>query len=123
VGDRFEQFIGAAEQGVAQLRTVAASIGGVGGNQMPLAVLANDPAAKILDANLQPAAARRTFLDEIGGIRHRGASSFAPAAPWAKNPIIALRAILSITTLAIWAAIRPNRSSASKMDYVDNSAV
>ena len=49
MGDRFEQFIGAAEQRVAQLRTVAAGIGGIGGDQMPLAVLADDPAAKILD--------------------------------------------------------------------------
>jgi hypothetical protein len=75
VRDRFEQLIGPAKQSVARIRTIVPGVGRIDGNQMPLAMLTNNPSPKILDANLQPPAASGTFLDEVGGIGHTETSS------------------------------------------------
>jgi hypothetical protein len=72
--DRFEQFIGPAEQGISRFRTIATDIGRIGGNQVSLTMLAHNSSAEMLDTNLKAPAARRTLLDEVGWVGHRGTS-------------------------------------------------
>jgi hypothetical protein len=71
LGDRFEQFIRAPKQGVVRFHFIATLIRRIQRDQMPLAMLAHDPFAEMLDANLKMTATRRTFLDVVGGIGHR----------------------------------------------------
>jgi hypothetical protein len=80
-----QQRIGPAEQGISPFRAITAGIAGIGGNQVSLTVLADNPSAEMLDADLKPPAARWTLLDEVGRVGHRKTSCRRTAIQWVKN--------------------------------------
>jgi hypothetical protein len=87
---RFEQFIRPTKQRIVEIVAIATGIGWIGGQQVPLAMLTNDPTAEVFDTNLKTPAARWALLNEIRGVGHRGTSCHRTAIQNAKRKLSSL---------------------------------
>jgi hypothetical protein len=63
----------------------------VGGDERTVAVLADQPFAEVLDANLDAAPAGRALLNEVRGLTHRGISYYRLSNRTPGSPIISIR--------------------------------
>jgi hypothetical protein len=81
LGNGIEQLVRSPHERAALIHPFAAYTRSVSRHENPLAMLACNPLAKILDSNLKSSPTSRTFLDKVGGVLHFWLTPFLSARP------------------------------------------